>query len=390
MILILQCINIEAVLIIKFEVENHIHHYLRYIHKNNEMESNMEQKVNKRLNSIAWLRFIAIIMIVYDHLVGFRKPDYIVNRFFDALLNKPLHIIQSYGAFGVSLFFLISGFLIMNTNDGNEKISLKIIKKIIRIYLSVLISFLSFAFLQWILNKFMETYWAQFSKKQWIESASLLGYFTGSGDVINGTTWFLIPLFMFYLFSIYIIAEANRNYERAVIGAEAILSVLTLGLFILKKVYFIEFAVTNNFVFIFIPMTGVILYGIFKKKMNFWKSIFVLFYNYCVFAGALYEFNTEYYTDSPYLVSYIYATTLFVLFVLGEHHFSSNGVVEFIGKIGLPIYLLHMTWGAAFISLLESFVPFTFAVIFTLIFVIVIAWIHDKYIDKIVIKKMVK
>lgn len=39
MILILQCINIEAVLIIKFEVENHIHHYLRYIHKNNEMES---------------------------------------------------------------------------------------------------------------------------------------------------------------------------------------------------------------------------------------------------------------------------------------------------------------------------------------------------------------
>ena len=350
----------------------------------------MEQKVNKRLNSIAWLRFIAIIMIVYDHLVGFRKPDYIVNRFFDALLNKPLHIIQSYGAFGVSLFFLISGFLIMNTNDGNEKISLKIIKKIIRIYLSVLISFLSFAFLQWILNKFMETYWAQFSKKQWIESASLLGYFTGSGDVINGTTWFLIPLFMFYLFSIYIIAEANRNYERAVIGAEAILSVLTLGLFILKKVYFIEFAVTNNFVFIFIPMTGVILYGIFKKKMNFWKSIFVLFYNYCVFAGALYEFNTEYYTDSPYLVSYIYATTLFVLFVLGEHHFSSNGVVEFIGKIGLPIYLLHMTWGAAFISLLESFVPFTFAVIFTLIFVIVIAWIHDKYIDKIVIKKMVK
>lgn len=390
MILILQCINIEAVLIIKFEVENHIHHYLRYIHKNNEMESNMEQKVNKRLNSIAWLRFIAIIMIVYDHLVGFRKPDYIVNRFFDALLNKPLHIIQSYGAFGVSLFFLISGFLIMNTNDGNEKISLKIIKKIIRIYLSVLISFLSFAFLQWILNKFMETYWAQFSKKQWIESASLLGYFTGSGDVINGTTWFLIPLFMFYLFSIYIIAEANRNYERAVIGAEAILSVLTLGLFILKKVYFIEFAVTNNFVFIFIPMTGVILYGIFKKKMNFWKSIFVLFYNYCVFAGALYEFNTEYYTDSPYLVSYIYATTLFVLFVLGEHHFSSNGVVEFIGKIGLPIYLLHMTWGAAFISLLESFVPFTFAVIFTLIFVIVIAWIHDKYIDKIVIKKIVK
>ena len=43
MILIMQCINIEAVLIIKFEVENHIHHYLRYIHKNNEMETSYEK-----------------------------------------------------------------------------------------------------------------------------------------------------------------------------------------------------------------------------------------------------------------------------------------------------------------------------------------------------------
>ena len=28
---------------------------------------------------------------------------------------------------------------------------------------------------------------------------TLVGYFTGHGDVINGTTWFLIPLFLFYL-----------------------------------------------------------------------------------------------------------------------------------------------------------------------------------------------
>lgn len=39
------------------------------------------------------------------------------------------------------------------------------------------------------------TYWSQFSIRQWIESATLVGYFTGSGDVINGTTWFLSLLF---------------------------------------------------------------------------------------------------------------------------------------------------------------------------------------------------
>lgn len=50
--------------------------------------------------------------------------------------------------------------------------------------------------LTWIIKT---TYWSQFSTKQWIESMTLVGYFTGHGDVINGTTWFLIPLFLFYL-----------------------------------------------------------------------------------------------------------------------------------------------------------------------------------------------
>ena len=146
----------------------------------------------------------------------------------------------------------------------------------------------------------------------------------------------------------------------------------------------------SKFIFIFIPMTGVILYGILEKKMNLWKAIVMLFYNYCVFVGAVYVFNSNYYTDSPYLISYIYAIALFVLFLLGENHFSSNRVVIFIGKIGLPIYLLHMTWGAGFMSFLEPYVPFTFAVIFTLIFVVGIAWVHDKYIDRAIIQKLIK
>ena len=102
----------------------------------------MEQEIRKeKFNSIAWLRLLAIMMIVYDHLIAMRNPDWMINRLIEGVLNKPLHIIQSYGAFGVCLFFLISGFLIMFANEGKDKVGLKIVKKIGRIYLSVLIAF---------------------------------------------------------------------------------------------------------------------------------------------------------------------------------------------------------------------------------------------------------
>ena len=78
---------------------------------------------------------------------------------------------------------------------GGEKA--KDFKKTMKTYVGCLMAFFLFYILQrltWIIKT---TYWSQFSTKQWIESMTLVGYFTGHGDVINGTTWFLIPLFLF-------------------------------------------------------------------------------------------------------------------------------------------------------------------------------------------------
>ena len=70
-----------------------------------------------KIYAFDYLRVIALVMILYDHLGGFYNPNWIVKKIIDFFFAVPLDIIQDFGAFGVSLFFLLSGFLF--TYNGN-------------------------------------------------------------------------------------------------------------------------------------------------------------------------------------------------------------------------------------------------------------------------------
>ena len=165
------------------------------VHTRRSYGSSMVEKVDvysdksngSKIYAFDYLRVIALVMILYDHLGGFYNPNWIVKKIIDFFFAVPLDIIQDFGAFGVSLFFLLSGFLF--TYNGNYKNEAKkTFKKTMKTYVGCLMAFFLFYILQrltWIIKT---TYWSQFSIKQWIESMTLVGYFTGHGDVINGTT----------------------------------------------------------------------------------------------------------------------------------------------------------------------------------------------------------
>ena len=59
-----------------------------------------------KIYAFDYLRVIALVMILYDHLGGFYNPNWIVKKIIDFFFAVPLDIIQDFGAFGVSLFFL--------------------------------------------------------------------------------------------------------------------------------------------------------------------------------------------------------------------------------------------------------------------------------------------
>ena len=340
----------------------------------------------KKINAISWLRFIAVIMIVYDHLVAMRNPNWIVNKAISKMICTPLDIIQNFGAFGVALFLIISGFLMVVVNENENGIEKKICKKILKIYLLTVCAFMGFAIVQFITNLFVPTYWRQFTINEWIYSATLVGYFVGNGDVINGTTWFLIPLFFFYCVSILLLRNKNKEFKVALLNTEVLICILGICLWLLEKKG-IVFFISQYLPFIFIPITGAILGGIYINKLRIWDAVCILIGNYFLLVLSMHEFNIGYYEQSPYIVSYIYAVTLFVICILGEEYFKENFMVNFINKIGLSIYLLHMTWGSFFMSCLENKLPYIVACAISVGGVVLLAMFYTTIIERGMIDK---
>lgn len=334
-----------------------------------------------KIYAFDYLRVIALFMILYDHLGGFYNPNWIVKKVIDFFFAVPLDIIQDFGAFGVSLFFLISGFLFMyNGNYKNE--TKKTLKKLLKTYLGCLIAFLLFYIIQkltWIINT---TYWSQFSIKQWIESATLIGYFTGYGDVINGTTWFLIPLFLFYLVRI----GYAWNYEKTKPEYNFVFleMIVLLIMILLNKLHLL---VSSKLVFVYMPLAGMLLGEVFRKEKrisSFW-GILLLVVNYMLMASWFWVFAREYHDTYCYFVSFIYSVFLIVIFAILKERFKKSQMMEYFCRISLSVYLMHMTFGSFLLTLFSYIsMPFSLSFILTIIAIFLISYIHMNVLNWII------
>ena len=334
-----------------------------------------------KLYAFDYLRVIALFMILYDHLGGFRNPDWIVKKTIDFFFTMPLNIIQDFGAFGVSLFFLISGFLF--TYNGNYKHEVKkAVKKIIKTYVGCLISFFWFYVLQNLVWMREATYWSQFSIRQWIESATLVGYFiTGSGDVINGTTWFLIPLFFFYLVRIgyaYIYEKIKPEWNIL------LLEFFVLMIMILSKEF--HLAVSSEIVFVYMPLMGMILGEMFRnaRTLSIYKGILLLLVNYMSMVVWFWVFVREYHDTNCYLISFMYSVFLIILFAVFKECFKENRLIGFLCKVSLSVYLMHMTFGSYLLTLFADIsLPFSISFVITTGIIFLISYVHMNIMKRI-------
>lgn len=165
----------------------------------------MEHGIAKRNVTLDYLRVIAMCMVALDHIVFLRRPEWLGTKIFDFAVFKPLGIIQWFGAFGVCIFFLLSGYLFVPSFKrrasgigGEIRFT---VRKLLGLWLPCVCAFAFFFVFQRIVGTITPSgrYWFQFSARDWIESATLVSFFIGSYDKIS-ITWFLIPLVIFYAF----------------------------------------------------------------------------------------------------------------------------------------------------------------------------------------------
>ncbi len=329
--------------------------------------------MENRILYIQYLRVIAMFMIVYDHLGAFRNQEWIVAKFFDFYFNKPLGLIQDFGALGVSIFYIISGFLLFKKINESPNLDIKkyFKKKLKILYIPVILSGILFLCLQKTLFYLFRIggYWEQFEWIEWIKSITLLHYILKGNDIIIGVTWFLIPLFIFYLYIFCFLNIGIENLSRLSYLFN-IVNILNIIIF-----YKCENLYVNNYMYYFcfanICIIGGELYLLLQKMKCL--NIFLIIFTWINIINTFYLFANPYFEDDKYLVSTVVGICMFVLFYLYNYKLKENKFISNLDKYSYEIYLIHMTFGSMILGTLEKSFDYSFIFSITLILIYFLA-----------------
>lgn len=345
---------------------------------------NLDDEKKKNINFISILRVMAILFVMWDHMVPFILDGLEYNwyplQFVRNFISDPLAIMQDFGSFGVMIFFLCSGFIITYVAQ-RETMKEFIIKRLFRIYPGLIFSVFSLWILQWIYTNITDniTYWGQFGAKEWIFGGTLGNYFIGKANVINGVTWTLIIEVIFYILCgiTYYFLKKKPLFEVFLMMAVSMLSIVTASSF--GDVWY---GIASSISYIVIVVFGQILCYFWCKRINFSTTVALLIINYYILIKKIAFFSPEYYVGANFMaVSFMFAFLLFIIGMLINDKIRLNRIFKIIDKLSYALYLNHLPLSQLVIPLLYKRIGYDISLIITLGIVVMISIFQYKWVE---------
>ncbi|MGO2458747.1 MAG: acyltransferase family protein [Ewingella sp.] len=360
----------------------------------------MEIKDNKVLFADQ-LRAVAFISVVIVHWCGvfWIKAD-IVSLLIHApaiygeptiynMLVPPVPNFN-YGPFGVSIFFLISGFVIPFSLEKKTRRGF-LLARFIRIYPTYLVASMIMLCMLWLTSKY---YW---NKPAEFDIPSIIANLTLTQSIFNKTSidavnWTLAIELKFYLTCVI--------FSRFIIKGRALLPV-GLAMFVLiltivtqhapniLNLRFVEISLSNirmELMFIGFMTIGTLFHFHFSGKIS--TTVLVVSSVLCFLITSLTwklgPINDQI-PEGPF--NYAYGLIIFSLCYGLRKHFRESKVMSFFAGISYPFYALHSIIGYMSIRLLlDSSVPFLLSLLITSIVVLTLSFTLHNTIEKYSIK----
>ena len=339
----------------------------------------MEKGQADHYNYIDYLRAVGMFLVAWPHLTVNLNPTWqpllIVQWFF----NRPLSITQNFGALGVCIFFLISGFLMCEPSRRSPKAPgwyflYKVGGVLLPLWGAMLTFFLFTKGIELLFG--FQCWWSQFSVLDWIKSATLYPYIKGTTDLVNSVLWFLFPLLLFILLD-----ALYRIFSKEPSLYFVIFSMLVIVLcFCLQS--FLPISICANLTYIPVMLWGYLI-NLWHRRSISWKKAFsygILCYG--LMLVGFYQFFNYYYEEEPYMLSAILALLLFIIMHLTRSPVQAPKIVKFLSSISYSFYIIHSLYGGMIISALFSHIPYGLALICGVSVSIIMAYINYRYVER--------
>ena len=290
------------------------------------------------------MRMIAMISVMLPHLLAYQMPN-LLTRYLAHYVLNPLHIIQFMGTFGVSMFFITSGYLLM-PQVGSGQCVKRFFKQVVGLMAEVFVAeMFAMAFSRGCQQLFTSInghvgFQAHYSLNDWVRSALLItSYFYE--DTADGVLWFLVP-FLFFRITLIVLDKPLGRLEKNGNGLFMVYGIMMI-LFLLEPLIPELKYIIARFFYMTIIMIGYIFALLHQRRID--KKKFVLLQ--CLNVAMMLRCTQISISipDDGYIVSALYAAVVFYVFYNVKDLIQPNKLLSYIDHIGLPYYILHNTIG---------------------------------------------
>lgn len=301
------------------------------------------------------LRGIACLIVLYSHIfylfwtkyndikaywqgenLSINTSGVFICRVNEIIAN--LHI--GFGTLGVSLFFLISGFVIPISLEKTKGIPF-LIQRMTRIYPVYVVGLLILCCSMFAYCFYTNQHW-QYGLKNIILNASLLKDWTNVSSM-DGINWTLEIELKFYILMAFLVQFFNIKKARVAIITALSFLVLKFLTFIPMHSFWSKLAFIINFNIFFLTymLIGTGYYNFYKKKFSL-KKLLLYVITMLIICFICMLHNPIFTADATnYYVNCSLALLIFTIFYLTRKRLVYNKVLNFLANISYPLYVVH-------------------------------------------------
>lgn len=316
--------------------------------------------------NIIWdvFRGTGAIMVLFHHYT---------NRYDTLFGHKetwPISLPFSLGAWGVCVFFVLTGFFLIPSLDSSPSLGAYYKKRVVRLYSS----YIPCVIITWLLMTFTPPLGNRnVSFISFLGNLTMFQHFLGLPNV-DGAYWTLAVQLIVYITIGAIFFIVKKSINKLLIVMFVWMIVGSGVSFLHNQLGFTRLTFITDAKFIQLFIQGLLLYCI---GTSLYKSIWIyVFLALCVFYD-LFWFSKSYFVFNTLLI------VIMLVVQLTNVSLKKKGVLVFIGSISYPLYLLHQNIGYLIIRFMEQHgLTSEWWIVIPVSIVITLAWLITAFVEK--------